>query len=111
MEFALVSIPLFLVVFGIIDFGILFETRLSLDSGTRASARFGAVQAGALSNAASAPANATPAPVTPPPITHTSWALGALTWSSPAAGHQEAASCCFWNSSMMALARWAGISS
>jgi hypothetical protein len=57
VEFALVSIPLFLVVFGIIDFGILFETRLSLDSGTRASARFGAVQAGALSNAASAPAN------------------------------------------------------
>jgi Flp pilus assembly protein TadG len=57
VEFALVSIPLFLVVFGIIDFGILFETRLSLDSGTRASARFGAVQAGALSNANPAPAN------------------------------------------------------
>jgi Flp pilus assembly protein TadG len=57
MEFALVSIPLFLVVFGIIDFGILFETRLSLDSGTRAAARFGAVQAGALSNANPAPNN------------------------------------------------------
>jgi Flp pilus assembly protein TadG len=57
VEFALVSIPLFLVVFGIVDFGILFETRLSLDSGTRAAARFGAVQSGALSNAASAPSN------------------------------------------------------
>jgi Flp pilus assembly protein TadG len=57
VEFALVSIPLFLLVFGIIDFGILFETRLSLDGGTRAAARFGAVQAGALSNAASAPNN------------------------------------------------------
>jgi Flp pilus assembly protein TadG len=51
VEFALVSIPLFLLVFGIIDFGILFETRLSLDSGTRAAARFGAVQPGALTNA------------------------------------------------------------
>jgi Flp pilus assembly protein TadG len=57
VEFALVAIPLFLVVFGIIDFGILFETRLSLDSGTRASARFGAVQPGALSNANPAPGN------------------------------------------------------
>jgi hypothetical protein len=57
MEFALISIPLFLVVFGIVDFGILFETRLSLDSGTRASARFGAVQPGALSNVNPAPSN------------------------------------------------------
>ncbi len=57
MEFALVAILLFLLVFGIIDFAILFESRLSLDSGVRASARFGAVQPGALSNASPAPSN------------------------------------------------------
>jgi hypothetical protein len=56
-EFALISIPVFLILFGIIDFGILFESRLSLDSGARASARFGAVQPGALSNANPAPSN------------------------------------------------------
>jgi Flp pilus assembly protein TadG len=43
--------------FGILDFGILFESRLSLDSGARAAARLGAVQPGALSNANPAPAN------------------------------------------------------
>ena len=55
MEFALISIPLLLILFAIVDFGILFENRLSLDSGARASARFGAVQPGALSNANPAP--------------------------------------------------------
>lgn len=56
-EFALVSLPLFLVFFGILDFGILYENRLSLDAGTRAAARFGAVQPGSLSNANPAPTN------------------------------------------------------
>jgi len=45
------------VFFGIIDFGVLYENRLSLDAGTRAAARFGAVQPGALSNANPAPTN------------------------------------------------------
>jgi hypothetical protein len=56
-EFALISIPLLLILFAIIDFGILFESRISLDSGARASARFGAVQPGALSNLNPAPGN------------------------------------------------------
>jgi hypothetical protein len=56
-EFALVSLPLFLVFFGIIDFGILYENRLSLDAGTRAAARFGAVQPGSFTNANPAAAN------------------------------------------------------
>jgi Flp pilus assembly protein TadG len=56
-EFALVSLPLFLVFFGIIDFGILYENRLSLDAGTRAAARFGAVQPGSFTNANPAAVN------------------------------------------------------
>jgi Flp pilus assembly protein TadG len=56
-EFALVSLPLFLIFFGILDFGVLYENRISLDAGTRAAARFGAVQPDAFTNANPAATN------------------------------------------------------
>ena len=46
VEFALVLIPLMLVICGIVNFGVLFAQQLSLDNATRAAARAGVVDAG-----------------------------------------------------------------
>lgn len=42
MEFALVLIPLLMIVFGIISFGLTFSNQLALENGAREAARFGA---------------------------------------------------------------------
>jgi Flp pilus assembly protein TadG len=57
VEFALV-VPLFLLlVFAIIDFGILFEHRITLDNAARTGARWATTHPTAWSNAATAPSN------------------------------------------------------
>jgi Flp pilus assembly protein TadG len=57
VEFALV-VPLFLLlVFAIIDFGILFEHRITLDNAARNGARWATTHPTAWSNAATAPSN------------------------------------------------------
>lgn len=44
MEFALVVVPLLMIVFGIINFGIYFAQSLALNNAAREGARFGAVR-------------------------------------------------------------------
>src|SRR5919198_5014187 len=57
IEFALV-VPLFLLLlFAIIDFGILFEHRITLDNAARSGARWATTHPTAWSNAATAPSN------------------------------------------------------
>jgi Flp pilus assembly protein TadG len=46
VEFALVVIPLLMIVAGIINFGIVFAQQLALDNAVRAGARAGVVQTG-----------------------------------------------------------------
>lgn len=43
VEFALVVLPLILVIFGIVNFGVLFSQQLSLNDGARQAARYGVV--------------------------------------------------------------------
>jgi Flp pilus assembly protein TadG len=57
LEFALVSIPLLLLLLGMMDFGILFEKQVVLTNGARAGARYASLHPGALSNLNPAPSN------------------------------------------------------
>jgi hypothetical protein len=44
VEFAIISVPFLILLFGILDFGTLFESRLALSNAVRQAARFGAVK-------------------------------------------------------------------
>lgn len=46
VEFAIVMLPLLLVICGIVNFGVIFAQQLSLDNATRAAARAGVVDTG-----------------------------------------------------------------
>jgi hypothetical protein len=44
VEFAIIAVPFLILLFGILDFGMLFESRLALSNAVRQAARFGAVK-------------------------------------------------------------------
>lgn len=55
VEFAIIAVPFMILLFGILDFGLLFESRLALSNAVRQSARFGAVKPTTWSSANPAP--------------------------------------------------------
>lgn len=55
VEFAIISVPFLILLFGILDFGMLFESRLALSNAVRQAARFGAVKPMSWSTANPAP--------------------------------------------------------
>jgi Flp pilus assembly protein TadG len=57
VEFAVLSIPLLLLLLGLIDFGVLFEKQVALTNGVRSGARFASLHPTALSNLSMAPSN------------------------------------------------------
>jgi hypothetical protein len=44
VEFSIIAVPFLILLFGILDFGMLFESRLALSNAVRQAARFGAVK-------------------------------------------------------------------
>jgi Flp pilus assembly protein TadG len=57
VEFAVMAIPLLLLLSGLIDMGVLFEKQVMLTNAARAGGRYASLHPTALSNAASAPSN------------------------------------------------------
>jgi Flp pilus assembly protein TadG len=57
VEFALITIPILLMLMGLVDFGILFEKQVALTNAARAGARFGSLHPSSLSNLNPAPSN------------------------------------------------------
>jgi Flp pilus assembly protein TadG len=57
VEFAVMAIPLLLLLSGLIDLGVLFEKQVMLTNAARSGARYASLHPTALSNVASAPSN------------------------------------------------------
>jgi Flp pilus assembly protein TadG len=57
VEFAVMSIPLLLLLLGLIDFGFLYEKQVAFTNAARAGGRFGSLHPSALSNLNPAPSN------------------------------------------------------
>jgi hypothetical protein len=55
VEFAIIAVPFLILLFGILDFGTLFESRLALSNAVREAARFGSVKPMSWSSANPAP--------------------------------------------------------
>lgn len=57
VEFALVSIPLLLLVIGLVDLGVMYERRITLTNAVRDGARYASLHPNAFASADPAPAN------------------------------------------------------